>query len=180
MRNCPPRCEQPTQIHLLPPRPDATLCSNSINSARSDTEDTASEGTSIVAAIFSARSTSCAPAVVRWMCWARRSRVLRTRSTQPRSTMRSSVTAMLGAEMSSAWPSCFWFTWGVLHHQHQHQDRELDDLQVERLHVPREDFAQRDCRAARRVADKMRHARGVGLGRGGGLRGRHFARAAPR
>ena len=38
MRNCPPRCEQPTQIYLLPPRPDATLCSNSINSARSDTE----------------------------------------------------------------------------------------------------------------------------------------------
>ena len=38
MRNCPPRCEQPTQIHLLPPRPDATLCSNSINSARPATE----------------------------------------------------------------------------------------------------------------------------------------------
>ena len=37
-------------------------------------------------------------------------RVLRTRSTQPRSTMRSSVTAMFGGEMSSAWPSCFWLT----------------------------------------------------------------------
>jgi hypothetical protein len=44
------------------------------------------------------------------MCWARRSLVPRTRSTQPCSTMRSRVTAMLGGDMSSAWPSCFWFT----------------------------------------------------------------------
>jgi hypothetical protein len=36
--------------------------------------------------------------------------VLRTRSTQPRSTSLSIVTAMFGGEMSSAWPSCFWLT----------------------------------------------------------------------
>jgi hypothetical protein len=41
---------------------------------------------------------------------ARRSSVLRTRSTQPRSTMRSSVTARFGGDTSSALPSCFWFT----------------------------------------------------------------------
>ena len=51
MRNCQPRL-------------DASLRSNSINSARCATESTVSEGGSIVAVIFSSRCTGCALAVV--------------------------------------------------------------------------------------------------------------------
>ena len=49
-----------------------------------------------------ATAASSRPAGVRWICWARRSRVLRTRSIQPRSAIRSRVTAMFGGEMSRA------------------------------------------------------------------------------
>jgi hypothetical protein len=93
-------------------RPAATFSSSSISSARSAAESMPSAPSSIVAEIFSARWTTSRPFAVRWICWARRSSSLRTRWTQPRSTIRSSVTARFGAEMSSAWPSRFWLTCG--------------------------------------------------------------------
>ena len=87
--------------------------------------------------------------------------VLRTRSTQPRSAMRSSITAMFGGEMSSACAELLLVHVAVV--RDQHQDRELGDLQAERLHVLREHLAQLERRARRGVADQVGQARVVEL-----------------